>query len=95
MALLINPPNGNIKGSVGNLVFKTRDGKTYISSKCSNYNTPMDEKSVGIRGKFGFCNSLFSALGKVFWFKFLWNHSSVDGPNYINKMFTLNSSSDR
>ncbi|MGE5458306.1 MAG: hypothetical protein ACM3RX_08115 [Methanococcaceae archaeon] len=89
MAVLNNPPNGNISGSVGDITYKTIRKKTFIFSKISDPKIPMDEASVSRREKFGFCNKLFGAIGKVMWFKSIWKESKIYGANYINKMFTF------
>ena len=74
MAILKNGILGSVTGAAGDIVFRTRNGKTYISSKASLYPPRNDVKSVAIRKKFRFCTRLFSAIGKVFWLKFLWNN---------------------
>lgn len=91
MAIIDNCPWGEFRGSVGNLVFKGRKGKTYISSTPGQYTTPMDDDSVGRRNTFGFSSKLFSALGRIYWFKEFWNNCSVYGDTFMHKMYTLNS----
>jgi len=90
MATLNKKILGALTGSVGDVVFKSRKGKTYIASKPASYDLRMDEKSVHLRSKFGFCTSLFSAMGKVFWFKYLWNNPDIPGDSIINKLFIAN-----
>lgn len=92
MANLNKKGLGNVKGALGDLVFKERYGKIYIATRPESYTTPQDPKSNTIRGKFRFSIKLFAALGKILWFKIIWKNSNIPGDINSNKMFKVNSS---
>lgn len=90
MARLDKKNLGNVKGKVGDLVFRNLFGNTYIASAPVKYTTPMDEVSVKNRNKFSFFQALSSAVGQIYWFKQIWKNSRIPGNIFNNKFFTAN-----
>lgn len=88
MAILNNPPNGNISGSCGDLVYRTVGKRTIICTKPGKRKKSENPEVIARCDKFGLANKLFGAVGRVTWFKRIWTSSRIKGSNYINKMFT-------
>jgi hypothetical protein len=77
---------GMPKGSLGDLTFKTRKGKTYIATRPKKV-IRTDPNSLEAKGKFSFASGLFSAMYKVHIFKTIWDMSEIPGENGYKKMF--------
>lgn len=90
MAKFVKKTLGTAAGAIGDIMFKTRNGNTYIASRPSSQKTPMDEKSVSIRDKFKFLTKLSGAVNHIFWLQYIWKNSKAPGESVNNKVFKAN-----
>jgi len=83
MALINLKGLGRISGRVGNVVFRYKNGKTYVSARPSHYNSPKTKEVTGRRLRFKITGQLARTLNKDELLKSLWGKTS-------NKMSACN-----
>lgn len=90
MALFKNTHLGKITGRIGDNIFKTRKGTQYVAAPAVIFHKSNKETCVRARNIFGFSNKVFSALGKIYTIKQIWNAAEISNGTFINKMQIIN-----
>jgi hypothetical protein len=91
MARLAKSIFGSPSGKIGDLIFKIRNGKVYISTAPVNVKVSNSPKSIKSRNSFGFMGSLSCAVIKNFYINLLWDKSEIPCENARNKFSHINS----
>ena len=89
MAKLTNQVIGRLSGTVGNIVFRQRNRKTFASSRPASFYPGFDEASVGRRDRFGIACKFSSRIYAQLYLKKIWKDYLPSGKapyNYITKI---------
>jgi hypothetical protein len=73
---------GRISGRVGNIVFRTRYGKTYISARPCSYNSPKTKEATGRRLRFKTTGKLASCINRDEMLKRIWTQKGLNMTGY-------------
>ena len=65
MAELDKSVIGKLRGRIGDVVFRQRNGKVFVSQRPKSFMPGTDEKSVERRSKFAFCAKLSKAIYSI------------------------------
>lgn len=90
MALFKNQHLGKITGRIGDNIFKTRNGTSYVAAPAMVFHKSNSPGCVHARKVFAITNKLFSALGKIYPVKTLWKEAPISNGTFINKMQKVN-----
>ncbi|RPI68960.1 MAG: hypothetical protein EHM47_13920 [Ignavibacteriales bacterium] len=86
MATLKKTILGRISGSVGDIVFRNKNGKNFISSKPASFKTPSDISALERRARFRLTAKFAKAVADITVLKELWRankHSGMTVNNFI------------
>lgn len=89
MARLNKQVLGRVRGSLGDIVFRERNGKNIIAMRPSSFNPSKDEASIARRAKFTLAAKLASIINSESDLKAVWNTQTPAGltsHNYILRM---------
>jgi len=90
MAELNNKIFGSIKGSLGDVVFRSRNEKNYIARKPKAYSAPGDSGFIERTGKFKMAVKLASAINSFFLLKKIWKDNSAAGKASFTRILQMN-----
>lgn len=90
MAELENKIFGSLKGSLGDVVFRSRNEKNYISRKPKSYSRPDDPGFKERTGKFKLAVKLASAIYSFSPLKKIYNAASADGKSGFTQLMQTN-----
>ena len=93
MANLNKQVLGRLSGSIGDIVFRERNGKNIVGLKPSSFNTPEDPASVARRGKFKMAVDVAHAIYQDSKLKSLWKPGTPAGLSPFNYLVKKNYSS--
>ncbi|HVN49374.1 MAG TPA: hypothetical protein VMU30_11215 [Bacteroidota bacterium] len=79
---------GRLRGSVGDLAFRQRDGKQIISTRPGTINAPDDEDSVNRRLKFRFLTKFASQVTGIDALKAAWQDNAEAGNSAFNQIIS-------
>jgi hypothetical protein len=82
MAIINLKGMGRISGRVGNIVFRTRYGKTYISARPCSYNSPKTTEATGRRLRFKTTGKLASCINRDEMLKRIWTQKGLNMTGY-------------
>lgn len=77
MAILVNPPHGNLKGKDGGIVYCTRYGVTYIRSRPEVYHDKKSEAQLLQRARFWACGMCYTVLKRSPSFTSIWRAAAA------------------
>ncbi len=77
MAKLNNNHFGNLSGQIGNLIYRTINGITYVSTKPEKVKISYSAKAVAGRRKFGLVALLSGAMNRVFLINAIWKKAKL------------------
>jgi len=80
---------GKISGKVGDVVYKSVHGKSYVCSVPSKYTAAMDPESIKRRSVFRFVNNFCSALNSILIIREIWK-KKAHNMSAFNFMIKLN-----
>lgn len=72
MATLKKTILGRLSGTVGDLVFRNKKGRNFVSSKPASFNAPSDEASLERRARFGLTIKFATSVGSIPELKEIW-----------------------
>lgn len=81
---------GNVKGKLGNVVFRNLNGKTFISLRPVKYKKSKSAIAKIVRNGFKQVNLFSSTINKNTILKEIWNISDVKSRSAYNKIFKSN-----
>ncbi len=81
---------GQAQGAVGDVTFRKRNGKTYLSAKPSSFTPGMDDKSVARRGKFSISIKLASTINSIPVLKNIWEKNTPAELSTFNHIMRTN-----
>ena len=90
MANLKRQVLGKVSGSLGDIVFRQRNGKNILGLKPSSYNLPQDPASVARRGKFRIATKLAAAINSNAQLKSIWKLQAPSGLSVANYVLQSN-----
>lgn len=87
MARLNKQVLGKLKGSIGDIVFRQRNGTNYVATKPGSFNTPEDPASVDRRERFKLAVRLSSNINSVPYLNSIWSRKTGGSSpfNFITK----------
>ncbi len=86
MARLNKQVLGRVRGALGDVVFREKNGKNFIAMKPSSFTPGSDDASIARRAKFALATKLASTINSNYDLKTLWKIKSpagLTGHNYI------------
>lgn len=81
---------GNLKGSLGDVVFRSRNEKNYVAHKPKSYTSPSDPKFKARTGKFRMAVKLTSAVYSFQPIKKIWSSVVASGKSPFSHLVQLN-----
>lgn len=81
---------GSLKGALGDVVFRSRNEKNFISQKPKSYTPPDTPEFKERTGKFKIAVKLASAIYSLYPLKQIWNLSSPAGKSAFNYLVQVN-----
>lgn len=81
---------GQAQGAVGDVTFRKRRGKTYLSAKPSSFIPGMDDKSVARRNKFSISIKLASTINSTPVLKNIWEKNTPADLSTFNHIMRTN-----
>lgn len=90
MATLSKNIFGTIKGSLGSLVFRERNGKTFIYSKPVKQKVSKSKASIEARQKFSLAVALAREINKNLVLSGVWNQCNIKATNAYQKIIKVN-----
>jgi len=81
---------GRLKGSLGDVVFRSRNDKNYIAQKPKSYTPPSDPKFKERTGKFRVAVKLASTIYSIDHLKQIWNANAGAGKTAFNELVQVN-----
>ena len=87
MATLNKSVLGKIRGSIGDITFKQKNGKNYVSIKPSSFKPGIDPDSVARREKFRLVSQIIKTMNKDAVLKAIWKAYTPSGMSTYNYMF--------
>ncbi|MFZ1081669.1 MAG: hypothetical protein WAO19_07065 [Candidatus Kryptoniota bacterium] len=90
MAELNKSVIGKLRGSVGDIVFRQRNGKVFVSRKPKSFMPGTDAKSVERRLKFAFCAKLSKAIYSIPELAALWRQAAPQGRSVYHFILQTN-----
>lgn len=87
---ILNSPLGDFSGSLGEITFRKRNGKTVASQKQKKRKKSNSPKVKWNNYIFALKNFIASGINKIHLFKTIWKSSPVKGYTVINKICSLN-----
>lgn len=90
MANLKKQVLGRVSGTLGDMVFRERDGKNVVSLRPSSFNTPQDPASIARRGKFRMAVKLAASINSNPQLKTIWKPATPSGLSVINNLVKTN-----
>jgi hypothetical protein len=90
MAELNKSVLGKVRGTIGDLTFRQRNGKNIISTRPTSFMPGQDEASVARRYRFRLAAKISKAINSIEVFKEPWKSSTPDGLIPFNYIFRTN-----
>ncbi|MFZ1081830.1 MAG: hypothetical protein WAO19_07885 [Candidatus Kryptoniota bacterium] len=90
MAELNKSVIGKLRGAIGDVVFRQRNGKVFVSRKPQSFMPGIDEKSVERRSKFAFSSKLSSAIYSLPDLAYLWRLAAPQGSSVYHFILQTN-----
>jgi hypothetical protein len=90
MARVTKSVIGKLKGSVGDLTFRQRNGKAIVSTRPDSINAPDDDDSINRRLKFRFLTKLASSIISIDALKSIWAANVKEGNTAFNQVVADN-----
>jgi len=90
MALVTHQLLGIARGSVGDLVYKTRRGKSYVVPKPGRYKKTKCVDSINNRKRFGLSSKFASVINESKYLKLLWYYAKLPGKSAYSKINKYN-----
>jgi len=90
MAELNKTVLGKVRGSIGDLTFRQRNGKNVIAMKPSSFTPGSDPASIARRNRFKLTIKIAKVLHNIPFIKSSWNMSKPAGMSAFNFMFKSN-----
>ena len=81
---------GKVRGSLGDITFRQRNGKTFLSTRPDSFTPGADEKSVARRGKFSLSIKLASSINSVPELRSIWDKNKTAGALTFNHIMRTN-----
>ncbi|MFA6599123.1 MAG: hypothetical protein WCS69_15465 [Ignavibacteriaceae bacterium] len=81
---------GKVRGSLGDITFRQRNGKTFLSTRPGSFTPGADEKSVARRGKFSLSIKLASSINSVPELRSIWDKIKTTGTLTFNHIMRTN-----
>ncbi len=81
---------GQVQGALGDVTFRKRNGKVFISTKPGSFTPGTDENSVARRAKFSVSIRLASAINSIPILKNIWEKNTPDGVSAFNHIMRTN-----
>jgi len=81
---------GKVQGALGDITFRQRNGKSYISTRPVSFMPGSDAKSVARRDKFSLSIKLASAINAVPDLKSIWDKNTPAGAATFNSIMRTN-----
>lgn len=78
------------RGTLGNSVFRQRNGKTYVASRPASYNTPQTPEAIARRAKFKLCRALSNTLNRLLYVKSVWDKAHPKKMTTLGYIFRSN-----
>jgi hypothetical protein len=90
MAVIKKKILGEISGNLGDVIFRTRNGKTVVYSKPSKLKVSKSESSIKVKNRFGLVVSLAKEIISDETLSLIWNKSKVEATNGYQKIIKHN-----
>jgi hypothetical protein len=90
MGTLTKAVLGRISGTVGDVLFRQRNGMNYVSARPTSYTPSNDADAVARRKKFAFACKLASNIISISPLKTLWTSAAESGQSAYNKIVSTN-----
>ena len=81
---------GKVQGALGEVTFRQRNGKTYLSTRPGSFVPGSDENSVARREKFSLSIKLASAINSVPLLKSIWDKNTPADVTTFNHIMRTN-----
>ncbi len=81
---------GKVSGSLGDITFRQRNGKSYLSTRPESFIPGMDENSIARRGKFSLSIKLAKAINTIPNLKVIWLKDTPQGASVFNHIMRTN-----
>ena len=81
---------GKVQGALGEVTFRQRNGKTYLSTRPGSFTPGSDENSVARREKFSLSIKLASAINSVPLLKSIWDKNTPADVTTFNHIMRTN-----
>lgn len=81
---------GQAQGALGDITFRKRNGKTYLSTRPGSFTPGMDENSIARRGKFSVTIKFAKAINSVPILKNIWEKNAPAGVSTFNHIMRTN-----
>ncbi|MBU0472576.1 MAG: hypothetical protein KKF62_00275 [Bacteroidetes bacterium] len=91
MAQIGNSILGEVKGKIGTVVFRSINGKTFVSQRPSKYKTTNNPKLKNARTGFSNLSAFAAYINSIPILKKVWNLNIVKGKRAYNKIYSHNS----
>ncbi|MGO9480727.1 MAG: hypothetical protein ACLP05_02945 [Candidatus Kryptoniota bacterium] len=90
MAQLDGSITGKLRGSIGDLVFRQRNGNVFVSQRPKSFMPGTDENSVQRRSKFAFSTKLSKAIYSIPELAALWRQAAPQGRSVFHSILQTN-----
>lgn len=90
MANLRKKVLGTVSGAVGDILFRTKNGKNYIGTRPLSFMPGKDEKSVARRKRFALATRLARSINSINKLKSLWKSVTPAGLSPYNQIVRVN-----
>lgn len=81
---------GQVHGALGEITFRSRNGKAYLATKPDSFTPGMDEKSVARRERFGLSIKLAKAIYSAKVLRSIWEQITPEGLSAYNQIMRTN-----
>jgi hypothetical protein len=90
MATLTKAVLGKVSGSLGDITFRQRNGRNFLSTRPSSYPVSTDINTINRRGRFAFASKLSAAINSIPHFKTRWHTEAANGESEYNVVLGVN-----
>ena len=90
MAQLRKTVLGKVSGTVGDIVFRERDGMNYLSTRPNSFMPGIDPASVARRQRFALTSKASVSINMIPELKILWSTAAPSGVSSYNYIFKIN-----
>lgn len=90
MATLSKKILGRVTGTLGDITFRQRNGKNYLTSRPNSFKPTNDPATLARRAKFKFAVKLASMVNSIPELNLLWGANTANGSSGYNQLVSVN-----